>query len=56
MPAPVPRVPYVALGDSLTHGMRSGGLAWVSRHYSYPKQIAGVLGMTPFARPDLKAG
>lgn len=45
--------PYVALGDSLTHGMQSMGIAAVSQVRSYPKQIADFLG-APFQQPVLK--
>jgi hypothetical protein len=53
MPTPV-RAPYLALGDSLTQGMQSMGLAWISQAYSYPKQIADFLGARPFNQPVLK--
>ena len=48
------RVPYVALGDSLTQGMQSMGLAGISQAYSYPRQIAEFIGSTPFNQPVLK--
>ncbi len=53
MPVVLP-APYVALGDSLTHGMQSGGIAWHSQNYSYPKLVADFLGARPFAQPMLK--
>ncbi len=53
MSAPTP-VPYVALGDSLTAGMQSMGLAAISQAYSFPKQIADFLGATPFTQPAIK--
>src|SRR5262245_15525932 len=49
-------VPYVALGDSLTHGMQSLGVAWISQHRSYPNLIAGFLGAQPFKQPTLFGG
>lgn len=48
------RAPYVALGDSLTQGMQSMGVAWLSQAYSFPRQIADFIGATPFAQPMLK--
>jgi hypothetical protein len=49
-------VPYVALGDSLTHGMQSLGVAAISQDYSYPRQIARFLGIddADFQQPTLK--
>lgn len=53
MPDPM-HIPYVALGDSLTHGVQSMGLCWLSQAYSYPKQIADFIGAEPFHQPVLK--
>jgi hypothetical protein len=47
-------VPYVALGDSLTAGAQSLGVAAISQRYSYPCLIAGLLGIKPFGQPLLK--
>lgn len=47
-------VPYVALGDSLTHGMQSIGVAWTSQRCSYPKLIADYLRVEPFAQPTMR--
>jgi hypothetical protein len=47
-------VPYVALGDSLTHGAQSLGVAAISQRCSYPQLIADFLGIQPFAQPLLK--
>jgi hypothetical protein len=47
-------VPYIALGDSLTQGFQSMGVAAISQNYSYPKQIADFLGITTFAQPVIR--
>ena len=47
-------VPFIALGDSLTQGFQSMGVAAISQNYSYPKQIADFLGITTFAQPVIR--
>jgi lysophospholipase L1-like esterase len=42
---------YVALGDSLTAGYASGGLAQVYQQYSYPALLAGQFGISDFEQP-----
>lgn len=53
-PQPPYRVPYVAIGDSLTHGMQSIGVSWTSQRCSYPRLIAEYLSATPFTQPTMK--
>jgi hypothetical protein len=53
-PAVVPPVPYIALGDSLTQGAQSLGVAAISQRCSYPRLIAEFLGAEPFGQPLLK--
>jgi hypothetical protein len=48
------KVPYVALGDSLTHGVQSLGVAEISQRKSYPAQIAQFLHAEPFTQPLMK--
>ncbi len=45
--------PYIALGDSLTHGMQSMGVAAISQSCSYPNLIADFLGAA-FTQPRVK--
>ena len=42
---------YVALGDSLTAGYASGGLAKYYQDYSFPALIARQAGVTNFQQP-----
>lgn len=44
---------YVALGNSLTAGVQSGGLMEDFQKYSFPAQIAHQLGITDFAQPTV---
>ena len=44
---------YVAIGNSLTAGVQSGGLVEEFQMYSFPNQIAGQLGITNFAQPTV---
>ena len=47
-------VPYVALGDSLTQGAQSLGVAAISQRCSYPALIAEFLGIESFTQPLLQ--
>jgi hypothetical protein len=49
-PTPPP-VPYVALGDSLTQGANSQGVAAISQRRSYLRLIAKILGADLFGQP-----
>jgi len=44
---------YVALGNSLTAGVQSGGLVEDFQAFSFPAQIAGQLGISNFAQPTV---
>ncbi len=44
---------YVALGNSLTAGVQSGGLAEDFQMFSFPNLIAKQLGMESFAQPTI---
>src|SRR5512136_1299798 len=44
---------YVALGNSITAGFQSGALTEEHQIYSYPKLLAGQIGVDNFAQPLL---
>jgi lysophospholipase L1-like esterase len=44
---------YVAIGNSLTAGFQSGSLVDVHQKYSFPKLIAGQLGIGTFEQPTV---
>lgn len=44
---------YVAIGNSLTAGFQSGSLVDVHQQYSFPKLIAGQLGIGTFEQPTV---
>ncbi|WP_229838818.1 SGNH/GDSL hydrolase family protein [Deinococcus piscis] len=52
---PMPRMAYVALGDSLTAGMQAAGLTAAGQYAAYPAVVARLTGV-PFGIPATRRG